>query len=59
MLIGGVFGCVSIMRPKGPISGYRLKVATEFARPSGPKGRNEALMIVVVNGLDISTKPLS
>ena len=57
MLIGGAFGCVSIMRPKGPISGYRLKVATEFARPSGPKGRN--VMIVVVNGLDIGTKPLS
>ena len=35
MLIWNTFRCISMMCPKGPISGPRVKVAAELVRPSG------------------------
>ena len=35
MLIVGTFVCISMMCPKGSISGPRVKVAAELVRPSG------------------------
>ena len=35
MLIGGTFRCISMVCPRGPISGLRVKVAVELFRPSG------------------------
>ena len=35
MLIGCTFMCISIMCPKGSISGPRVKVAAELVMPSG------------------------
>ena len=34
-LLGSTFMCISIMCPKGPISGYRVEVTMELVRPSG------------------------